>query len=392
MAALSLAGTAAYFSVFGITKLFYAAGLGITILAASLEFAKLVTVSYVYRFWKTIKKGLRVFYIFAVIFIMFLTSIGIYGFLTGAYQQSANKLESRDSQIKIAESKKTLFVNQLDRLNKSIESSSNRINTLSGLRTQQEKRLDNLYNQKYVSVAKRTESQISGSDDQIKIMNNDITDKMKQSSSINDSIAFYDQKIINLKISDVSNEIGPYKFISDLTGMSMNNVVNIVALLIVMVFDPLAIALLIGVNQLTLLENYIKEEKETGEPFSFFDLFKRKKSKIEESIEEPIEEIIEEPIEEPIEEIIEESIKVVIDDNINDNIINEPIIVNEELFEIDNTPIKIEVAEEHNPEDKVQSFLQVFEPIQDESQIDPEFEIKQVGSVRINSAYFVPKE
>src|ERR1035437_3230239 len=95
MAALSLAGTAAYFSVFGLTKLFYAAGLGITILAASLEFAKLVTVSYVYRFWKTIKKGLRVFYVFAVIFIMFLTSIGIYGFLTGAYQKSANKLESR---------------------------------------------------------------------------------------------------------------------------------------------------------------------------------------------------------------------------------------------------------------------------------------------------------
>ena len=121
MAALSLAGTAAYFSVFGLTKLFYAAGLGITILAASLEFAKLVTVSYVYRFWKVIKSGLRGFYIFAVIFIMLLTSIGIYGFLTGAYQQSANKLETRDSQIKIAENKKNLFVSQLDRVNKIIE-------------------------------------------------------------------------------------------------------------------------------------------------------------------------------------------------------------------------------------------------------------------------------
>ena len=66
IAALSLAGTAAYFSVFGISKLFSAAGLGIIILAASLEFAKLVTVSYVYRFWKLIKKGMRGFYIFAV--------------------------------------------------------------------------------------------------------------------------------------------------------------------------------------------------------------------------------------------------------------------------------------------------------------------------------------
>ena len=106
MAALSLAGTAAYFSVFGLTKLFAAAGIGITILAASLEFAKLVTVSYVYRFWKSIKKGLRGFYVFAVIFIMLLTSVGIYGFLTGAYQQTAIKIESRDSQITIIENKR----------------------------------------------------------------------------------------------------------------------------------------------------------------------------------------------------------------------------------------------------------------------------------------------
>ena len=73
IAALLLAGTAAYFSVFGLTKLFAASGIGITILAASLEFAKLVTVSYVYRFWNTIKKGLRGFYVFAVIFIMLLS-------------------------------------------------------------------------------------------------------------------------------------------------------------------------------------------------------------------------------------------------------------------------------------------------------------------------------
>jgi hypothetical protein len=265
IAALSLAGTAAYFSVFGLTKLFAAAGLGITILAASLEFAKLVTVSYVYRYWKYIKKSLRGFYIFAVVFIMFLTSVGIFGFLTGAYQQSENKLEKRDSQIKIVENKKNLFVAQLERVNNSIKSSDDRINTLSGLRTQQEKRLDNLYNQKYVSVAKRAEAQISGSDDQIKIMNADITDKMKQTNVLNDSISFYDQKIVELKSSDVSNEIGPYKFIAQLTGVAMNKIVSIVALLIVLVFDPLAVTLLIGVNQLTMLGEK-KEETDETEP------------------------------------------------------------------------------------------------------------------------------
>jgi len=305
IAALLLAGTAAWFSVFGLTQLFYAAGLGITILAASLEFGKIVTVSYVYRFWKNIEKGLRGFYIFAVVFIMFLTSMGIYGFLTSAYQKSANKIEVRDSQIKIMQNKKTLFVNQLDRVNKSIESSTQRINTISGLRNQQEKRLDNLYNQKYISVAKRTESQIIGSDEQIKLLNTDITEKMKQTNSINDSIAFYDQRIIELNSSEVSNEVGSYKFIADLTGVPMNKVVNFVALLIILVFDPLAIALLIGVNKLTMLDKkkeeeveIVNEQDEKEKKKSFFDKVKSKFSK------KPKEEIKEEP-----EEIKEEKIK-----------------------------------------------------------------------------------
>ena len=265
IAALSLAGTAAYFSVFGISKLFMAAGMGIIILASSLEFSKLVTVSYVYRFWKSIKKTIRWFYVFAVVFIMLLTSIGIYGFLTSAYQKSANKIEIRDSQIKIANNKKTLFVNQLDRINKTIESDNNRITQLSNIRGLQERRIDTLYKRKQVSNARRTETSISGADEQIKFLNSDITDKMKQANSVNDSVAYYDQKIVEYKSSDVSNEVGPYKFVADLTGISMNRVVNIVAILIILVFDPLAIALLIGVNQLTMIDKKEEDEEEKKE-------------------------------------------------------------------------------------------------------------------------------
>ncbi|MCK9415887.1 hypothetical protein M0Q97_04435 [Candidatus Dojkabacteria bacterium] len=287
MAALSLAGTAAYFSVFGLTKLFAAAGIGITILAASLEFAKLVTVSYVYRFWKSIKKGLRGFYVFAVIFIMLLTSVGIYGFLTGAYQQTAIKIESRDSQIAIIENKRNLFVNQLDRINKSIESSNTRMSTLSNLRTQQEQRLDNLYDKNNVSSAKRTETQITGSDQQINQMNKDISDLMKQTNSVNDSIAYYDQKIIELKSNDISSEIGPYKFIADITGSPINRIVNIIALLIICVFDPLAIALLIGINQL-MLDNTQDIPKEKDVPKTPKNVKKKDDEDDVSVIEEPV--------------------------------------------------------------------------------------------------------
>jgi hypothetical protein len=283
IAALSLAGTAAYFSVFGISKLFYAAGLGIVILASSLEFAKLVTVSYVYRFWKTIQKGLRGFYIFAVVFIMFLTSIGIYGFLTGAYQKSANKIEIRDSQIRIAENKKSLFTKQLERINTTIESDNNRINGLNNARGVQERRLDTLYNRR--QSRKFTESSITSDNEQLKFLNQDITEKMKQASSVNDSISYYDQKIVEYKSSDVSNEVGPYKFISDLTGLSMNKVVNIVALILILVFDPLAIALLIGVNHLTMMGKKPEEDKEEHPINIFKKLFKKKKKIIEPDVD-----------------------------------------------------------------------------------------------------------
>lgn len=291
ISSLVLAGSAAYFSIFGLSKLFYGAGLGIIILASALEFSKLVAVSYVYRYWKVIAKALRAYYVFGVVFIMLLTSIGVYGFLTSAYQKSANKVEIRDSQIKIAENKKNLFVAQLDRINKTIESDNNRINQLSNVRGLQERRLDTLYNRRQTSNAKRTETSIAGADEQIKFLNTDITEKMKQANSVNDSIAYYDQRIIEYKASDVSSEVGPLKYLADLTGIAMNKVVNILVLLIIFVFDPMAIALLIGVNQLTMMEKSDSDLKhERIKIPKLGNLFGRKKEEDEKEEEDKVEE------------------------------------------------------------------------------------------------------
>lgn len=306
MAALALSGIAAYFSVFGLSQLFYSAGIGITMLAASLEFAKIVTVSYVYRFWKFIESGLKAFYVFAVVFIMFLTSMGIYGFLTSAYQKSANKIELRDDQVKIAENKKTLFINQLDRVNKSIESAGSRIDLLSGLRIQQENRLDKRTSQLGVKV-------ITSSDEQIKLLNQEITSKMSQTNVINDSIAFYDQKIAELKSSDVNNEIGSYQFISSLTGIPMNKVVNYVALLIIVVFDPLAIALLMAVNKLTMIDKGNSPiKKESSNKFKFF----RKRKNDEDEDNEVIETSKKYPV---IPKTENEEVKLIADDEVIEN-------------------------------------------------------------------------
>jgi antitoxin component HigA of HigAB toxin-antitoxin module len=396
LAALSLAGTAAYFSVYGLTKLFYAAGLGITILAASLEFAKIITVTYVYRFWKKIKRGLRGFYVFAVIFIMLLTSVGIYGFLTGAYQKTANKVEMRDAQIIILENKKNMYNLNIERLNGNIGSASERIDILSGLRNQQETRLDTLYNRVNISSARRTEEQINSADAQIRVLNEDITDNLKQINAINDSILVLDQKIIEAKNTDVSNEIGPYQFVSNLTGIPMNRVVNIVALLIIVVFDPLAIALLIGINQLTMLKP--EEEESRSGLFAELRLRRKKKEggkneeenlndsklKESESEKESSSEDLKKKLQEPEHLIISKTIEMI-----------EPIIVEkdpeviEDLFE---EPPLEKVVEDSIVEKIEEPLVKEFKiPTKSQDDYD-EFEPKKIASIigKVNIAHFVP--
>ena len=291
---LILSGLAAFFSIYGLTKLYVSPLM--YFVAGGIEFGKLVAVSIIYRHWKKIKKFWWSWYlVFATVIVMFLTSLGIYGFLTSIYQNTMNKVEYRDGQIKLADNKKTLFINQLDRINKTIESDNNRINILSNVRSSQERRIDTLYQRRLNSDARNAQKYIGDQNEQLKFLNQDITEKMKQASVVNDSIAFYDQKILTLKSSDVSNEIGPFKYISEFTGISLNKMVNILSLIILFVFDPLAIGFLLVFNYL-LMNNEVKEKEEKTSSWSKLkDKFRKNKK---EEIDEPsnLEEIINQDI------------------------------------------------------------------------------------------------
>ena len=90
--ALTIAGTAAYFSVTGLSILFAGASVSVMIMAGSLEFAKLVTATYLKQNWKNIK-GLSKWYLtISVIILMTITSAGIFGYLSNAFQQQNLKL------------------------------------------------------------------------------------------------------------------------------------------------------------------------------------------------------------------------------------------------------------------------------------------------------------
>ena len=99
LSALAVSGSAAFYSVYGLSKLFAGASFQVMIMAGSLEFAKLVIASLLYQYWDTINKALKVYLSIACFILIVITSGGIYGFLSGAYQSTATQSELLDKSL-----------------------------------------------------------------------------------------------------------------------------------------------------------------------------------------------------------------------------------------------------------------------------------------------------
>lgn len=265
LVAVILAGTAAYFSVFGLSKLFAGAGLSALILFGSLEIGKLVSVSVLYRFWKKFQWGIRILFTSMIIGIMLITSMGIYGFLRNAYDQTSNQYNTIQKETKIKENRKSTIQLEVDRYQSEIDSKNNQIDTYMNNRVIQENLVADLYGRSsdtslssneswvYRTRAKETQTNISESDKQINELRDQNNILYQKINSLNDSISSIDREILELESSDISVEIGPLKYLSDLTGKSMDNVVGILIFLIMFVFDPFAILLIIVANRLSLI-------------------------------------------------------------------------------------------------------------------------------------------
>ena len=112
LSALAVSGSAAFYSVYGLSKLFAGASFQVMIMAGSLEFAKLVVASLLYQYWDTINKGLRAYLSIACFVLILITSGGIYGFLSGAYQSTANQSELLDKSLMILNQKQIRYEEQ----------------------------------------------------------------------------------------------------------------------------------------------------------------------------------------------------------------------------------------------------------------------------------------
>ena len=258
LSALSVSVSAAFYSVSGLSKLFAGATFEVIIMASSLEISKLVIASLLYQYWGKINKLLRFYLTLATIILVLITSAGIYGFLSAAYQETATKSGIVDKKVEVLELRKNRFIDSRDYLmtEKGVLDKS-----ISSLR-------DGLSNNVIQYKDKETGQIITTTSSSTrKALQNELNSAVTQRDKISvkletatDSINSIDIKILDTESSaEIASELGPLKYLSELTGKPMNIIINILLLIIIFVFDPLAISLVIASN---FMFNQLKRKNE----------------------------------------------------------------------------------------------------------------------------------
>ncbi len=244
--ALSVSLSAAFYSVSGLSKLFAGAAFAVIVMAASLEIAKLVIASLLYQYRKNLPKLLKWYLSLACIILILITSMGIYGFLSAAYQETAAKAGSIDSQITLIEVKRDNIKEQLAVYNEEKSSINSAVADLrTGLSNNKIQYTDTLGNV-ITTTSRATRNALTKQLDQAIERQTVINEKI---DGLNLKLFEYEEEIVEVKLSDaVSSELGPLKYLSGLTGYPMDRIINWLLLTIIFVFDPLAIALVVAAN------------------------------------------------------------------------------------------------------------------------------------------------
>ena len=244
---LSLAGTAAYYSVFGLSSLFAGAKTEVIIMASALELAKLVVASYLHNHWSKLGWILKSYLTLGVGILMIITSAGIYGFLTSAYQTTADELTIIDKQVAVVEMKRDRFSEQLADYKLEKTQLNNNISELSkGLSNNKIQYKDTLGNI-ITTTSSSTRRVLTTQLNDMKEQRNKVSIKME---TLTDSITSLDLKVLDMESNnEVAAEIGPLRYMAEITNKPMATIVNWFTLMIVCVFDPLAIAMVLAVNK-----------------------------------------------------------------------------------------------------------------------------------------------
>ena len=247
ISALSVSASAAFYSVSGLSKLFAGASLEVIIMASSLEVAKLVIASLLYQYRKTLPRLLKIYLTLAAVVLVLITSMGIYGFLSAAYQETANKAGNVEAQITLLETKRDNFKEQLAGYNQEKESLNQSISDLrTGLAGNKIQYKDRETGQIITTTSSSNRRAFERQLDQALERQDVLNEKI---DGVNQSIFNLETEIVEVETgNDLAGELGPLKYLSGLTGIPMDKIINYLLLVIIFVFDPLAIALVIAAN------------------------------------------------------------------------------------------------------------------------------------------------
>ena len=241
--ALFIAFVAAYFSIAGISMLFSGAAISAMIMAASLELGKVISISFLYRYWNKTTKFLKIYLTAAVAILVIITSLGVFGWLSSAYQSSALKYEMSQQQV-------ATMVEQKGTIEKQSKSSQQRIDALLKIRNDQENRMNEALSSPILSrnptalrqVQEQNVSLIKSTDEDMK------AEKATYNQFIKDAMEM-DKKILEEKTTNnKTKDIITFKFVADAFGWELNSTVKWFIVIIIMVFDPLAVCLILAYN------------------------------------------------------------------------------------------------------------------------------------------------
>ena len=219
LSALLIASSAAFFSVFGLSKLFAGASLSVIIMAGSLEFGKLVAASFLYRYWKSINILQKFYMTIATVILVLITSAGIFGFLSNAYQGATVQFEK--------ESMRLIYM---------------------------EERLDQLQEDKEF-LKEELEFAIA------ELPDNYHTAKRKLREDYSPQILEINKKMLGMKseIGDLKTtmvetgvDVGPAIYIARTLGTDIDTVVKFFIFILIFVFDPMAVIFVISYNVILL--------------------------------------------------------------------------------------------------------------------------------------------
>jgi len=293
--ALGLSGTAAYYSVVGLSVVFVGVALPVIIMGSFLEISKIAIATYLHDKWKETYGALKVYLTIALVTLSLITSLGIYGLLSTGFQGNIAKLEINQKEIDNIEVKKTRFTEIKDELQKEKDILDKDISTLrDGLSTNTTTQsVDRTTGQ---IITKANNANRKTFEDQLKMTTENRDKVSTRIDEMNDSITKLDIEILDMESAELEgSELGSIKYISEISGWDVKEVANLFILLLIFVFDPLAITLVIATNQ-AFKNIRKKEDNDQVEPIV-----------VEKIVEVPIEVIkeVEKIVEVPVEVFVE---------------------------------------------------------------------------------------